>query len=395
MIQARPMVRAASLGLLLLSGCTGPADDGNDGALASLPTWELSELPLREVSDDGTPERVFSRITPARLSSGDLLVADGASKELRVFGDGAFLTRLSRQGDGPGELQDIQRISLAHDTVFVMALPMVSRHINSFTSAGFLARFRLQAQADAPPFVPIARLTSGEFLVEEGRGFTPILRPPPMGQLVPDSVTLGLFRPAGSDSIDEYLPLGRFFRRAMVPFAAPGPIPFSMTPFTLGPRSDWTVSGDLVWVLDGASGGLRAFNGLGEMVVETTIGLKARPFDAGELERAKAAAVAGALEETQRAAVEALYDAALRPAAMPLLDALVPGPAGEVWVRRFALDGATLREFLVVNRQGQILARVSVPADVTVHQVGEDFLIGVRRDTDGVESVVEFGLTRR
>lgn len=395
MIQARPMVRAAFLGLLLLTGCVGPADDAGDGALASLPTWALPELPLRELSDDGTPERVFSRVTPARLPSGDLLVADGASKELRVFHDGALATRLSRQGDGPGELQDIQRISLAHDTVFVMALPMVSRHINSFTPAGFLARFRLRAQEDAPPFVPIARLTSGEFLVEEGRGFTPILRPPPMGQLVPDSVTLGLFQPAGSDSTGAYLPLGRFFRHAMVPFAAPGPVPFSMTPFTLGPRSDWAVAGDLVWVMDGATGVLRAFTGLGEQVVETTVGLELRPFDGAELERARVAAAARAQGEPQRAGVEAVYDPALRPAAMPLLDALVPGPDGEIWARRFALDGATLREFLVVNRQGQILARVSVPVDITVHQVGQDFLIGVRRDADGVESVVEFGVTRR
>lgn len=395
MIHARAMVCAVSFGLLLLAGCAGPTDDAGDGALASLPSWALTELPLRELSDDGTPERVFSRITPARLPSGDLLVADGASKEVRIFRDGALATRLSRQGDGPGELQDIQRISLAHDTVFVMALPMVSRHINSFTPAGFLARFRLQAQADAPPFVPIARLTSGEFLVEEGRGFTPILRPPPMGQLVPDSVTLGLFRPAGSDSIGEYLPLGSFFRHAMVPFAVSAPVPFSMTPFTLGPRSDWAVAGNLVWVMDGAAGMLWAFNGLGEQVVETTVSLEARPFDPAELERAKAAAVAAAQGEAQRDAVEAVYDPALHPAAMPLLDALVPGPDGEVWGRRFALDGDALREFLVVNRQGQLLARVSVPADVTVHQVGQDFLVGVRRDADGVESVVEFGLTRR
>ncbi|MFN2317261.1 MAG: hypothetical protein ABR551_06695 [Gemmatimonadales bacterium] len=378
------------------AACHGGNGGGDEAILADVPSFAVGVTPALELADDGSAERQFTRVLTARLPNGDLLAADGGSKELRVFRDGVLQARLSRQGNGPGELQDIQRIALAHDTIFVMALPMVSRHINIFsTGSGFMARHRLRPQEGAPSFVPIDRLATGAFLVEEGRGFTAISQEPPIGQLLPDSVTLGLFRPGADDSTGIYRSLGRFFRHHTVAFRTPGmPMPFSMSPYSLGATTSWAVAGDVIWIGEGATGAMRAFDGEGRLVVEAALPVTQQSWDQDALRRARDAAITGADTEMQRAAAEAIHDPALRPATMPVLDAMVPGPDGEVWVRRYRLERRSGQEFLVMSRTGRIVGQVLVPDDVTVHQAGQGFFVGVRRDEDGVESVVEYRLTR-
>lgn len=364
--------------------------------LDALPLWTISDEPVVVLGDDGTPGRQFTRTISARLPNGDLLVADAGSKELRVFREGSLAARLSRQGSGPGELQDIQRISLVHDTIIAMALPMVSRDVNIYTAeGGFLARFRPRPPVGGPAVVPLGWLTDGSFLVEESRGFTALTREPPIGQLIPDSVSWGLLRQTPEDSVGTYQPLGRFRRHFMVAFRTPqGPIPFSMTQFTLGPTTQWAVSGGLVWIADGATGVLLGFDGQGLRVLEVHLPVTAEQFTEPAASQARHAALARASDDYLRAQAEAAFDPALRPATMPVLDALVPGPDGEVWVRRFRLDDTSPQQFVVVSQSGQPVARVGVPADVAIHHIGADFIVGVRRDHDGVENVVEYRLGR-
>lgn len=382
-------------GLCLVAvGCQ--PDQAETNALDALPLWSVSDEPVGALGDDGTPERQFTRTIPARLPNGDLLVADAGSKELRVFRGDALTVRLSRQGSGPGELQDIQRISLVHDTIIVMALPMVSRDVSVFTAAGgFLTRFRPRPPPGGSAIVPLGRLTDGSFLVEEGRGFTALTQEPPIGQLIPDSVSWGLLRQAPEDSVGIYQPLGRFRRHFMVAFRTPqGPIPFSMTQFTLGPTTQWAVSGSLVWIADGATGVLLGFDGQGQRVLEVQLPGAAEPFKEPDVRAAREVALGRVGTDAMRAQVEAVFDPAVRPASMPVLDALVAGPDGEVWVRRFRFDDSSPQQFVVVNQSGQPVARVEVPAEVVVHQVGTDFIFGVRRDADGVETVLEYRLVR-
>ena len=73
-------------------------------------------------------------------------------------------------------------------------------------------------------------------------------------------------------------------------------------------------------------------------------------------------------------------------------DLLAAGHEGAVWVRRFELTPGPTRMFVIIGPTGGAIARITIPAELTSHQVGPDFLLGVRHGIDGVESVVEFRL---
>ena len=93
-----------------------------------------------------------------------------------------------------------------------------------------------------------------------------------------------------------------------------------------------------------------------------------------------------------KAAAEAAHDPTLLPAKMPRFDLLVAGDDGAVWVRLFeVLPGAT-REFVVIGPTGGAIARITIPSELTIHQIGPDFVLGVRHDADGLETVVEYRL---
>lgn len=378
----------------LVTACSG---GGSDSILTTdLPTWTLSAEPTTVLADDGSAATMFTNVQTARLPNGDLLVADRGSKELRVFRDGALFTTLSRQGDGPGELQDLSRIAVNGDTIVVIPLPMVSREVSTFTaSGGFVSRRRLRPSAGGPAVTPIGLLTSGEFLVEEGRGGRAFNEIPPLGELIPDSVTIGLLRQPGSDSVGAYQPLGRWLRWSMVAHRVEGlPIPFNVARVSLAPMSHWTASGPLVWLADGATGAVQAFDGTGAQVVNAQLPLGPRTLDLSVIRRSRDLAMAGAATALDSAAADASHAAAFLTQTMPVLDAVQAGHDGELWVRLFALESGPTREYLVVNPSGETVARVAVPSELIIHQIGADFILGVRRDVDGIETVVEYALRR-
>ena len=81
-----------------------------DSAVAALPlSWLVASSPDVEIGGaDSIPEFAFFRIQgAAQLPTGEILVLDGASKELRFFDeDGKFLRMAGGLGGGPGELRD-------------------------------------------------------------------------------------------------------------------------------------------------------------------------------------------------------------------------------------------------------------------------------------------------
>lgn len=97
------MIRATlmSSGLLLLLGC-GAGRETQQTA----PRWHFSDQPSVDVgiAEGDEPYELDGAASSLRLSDGRLLVANSGSSEIRVFdAQGRFLTRIGRQGSGPGE----------------------------------------------------------------------------------------------------------------------------------------------------------------------------------------------------------------------------------------------------------------------------------------------------
>lgn len=61
-------------------------------AQPELPQWRVSPAPALTIGGDGAPSTEFSRIAAAvRLTKGEIVVADGAAQQLRLFdGQGRF-----------------------------------------------------------------------------------------------------------------------------------------------------------------------------------------------------------------------------------------------------------------------------------------------------------------
>lgn len=67
---------------------------------------------------------------------------------------------------------------------------------------------------------------------------------------------------------------------------------------------------------------------------------------------------------------------------------------GSVWVRLRDADADGPQRILVLDGDGRAVARAAVPAGLEVQHVGRDFVLGVRRDSLGIESVHEHAVQR-
>ena len=96
-----------------------------------------------------------------------------------------------------------------------------------------------------------------------------------------------------------------------------------------------------------------------------------------------------------RALVLAKYSPQWLPRDLPYFEGLVSGHGDDVMVREsVATPGVPVR-YIVIGANGISRALLSVPSGVQIMDVGADYLVGVHRDRDGVETVRMYGLERR
>ena len=82
--------------------------------------WTVEARALVEIGgQDGTgPAELNNVVGVGRQADGTLIIADGTSRELRAFdARGRFLKRWARRGRGPGELPELDGISMEGDSL--------------------------------------------------------------------------------------------------------------------------------------------------------------------------------------------------------------------------------------------------------------------------------------
>lgn len=385
------MLAASAIGCESDAAADPFAESGLDG-------YTVSGTPTLVLDDDGTPDRLFTRIAARRTAGGEIAVADIGTSEIRLFGrDGRLVRMLARRGSGPGELGGDVLVTSHADTIFTFGRPPMSPpDVNVFVAGqGFVSRFRPQP-ANARAVTTLERLTTGHLVVQRGTGFRILNSIPDAGQLVPDSAVYGLLPASEGEARGDVAWLDPLVRAWTVTHPWPGgPLPSAMSEFELGPRTMIVASGDRLWLVDGATGRLRAVDGAGQEVATGQLSLQPQPFDRALLDRRQARDLAAAARALDSARVRAMYDPALLPATAPLVSAAHAGADGEIWLRLFDLDETAPQRFVIVGRDGAELARATIPATLEVQQIGADFVLGVSRDSVGVESVREHALRRR
>ena len=140
---------------------TDPAWDGTAG-------WRVSAEPLREIGGPGAPARhEFQRIDGARrLPDGRIVVADGGTGTIRMFGaDGSLLWSAGRAGDGPGEYRLIEDVGVGPgDSIWVFDFGL--RRFTILTFDGEAVR-TVPLGGELSAVGAVGRLPDGRFVVRE------------------------------------------------------------------------------------------------------------------------------------------------------------------------------------------------------------------------------------
>jgi hypothetical protein len=385
-----PSLACSSLLVVSLSQSAGA--QAKPSSLPGVPKWTLSPSPVLRIGDDTDPNATFLRIKDVtRTPSGDILVPNGGTAELRLFSPrGAFMRSLSRQGQGPGELGYLGRVYRSGDTLFVTESAPRSPPLHIFTLREGFRNRSVISPSNAPKGASVVgRLSGGEFLVMTGA----VIMQPVAGVLSRDTMPVGILRGGPSGTVEW---LGNFPNLSWLGYASPAlRVGVGMVRYTLGPSLVTGVSQDRIWIGDSGTGEITIRDATGTIVARAKLPLRARAFSEASLERAKQRALAGATRPQVRASYEALYAPGHRPRRAPLFTRFIPAGDGQMGVELFEEeDRAVSRSVLMLDRNGIPRGQFVCPSGVTLHEIGIDYALGVETDADDVERVVMYQLTR-
>lgn len=398
----------AALGLLICSlaafGCSRTPEPviTRDSAgvaitLSNLPAWDLDSAWRVNTAEPrlvvgglvGQRPYEFTTVGDARLLDNEQLLVTHCSNppELRLYGaNGGFIRSLGGQGSGPGQCNFILHSWMAADTV-ILYDPSLAR-ITYFPLAGGAATvLDLDAAGlgDVEDSAPlwVSRFGDGTLLgrpnrpdpVQNGRSRAPFY----YVRLDPHTMAVDtLVRAQGTEYVVEGLGTAREDVR---------PVLFS--PFTYG-----LAHGDRFYLADSERFWIDGYDRNGDLV--RRIG---RAWDAVNIDRR----FRRAYQEQQLAAAPASRRAAVRREMAHAVFAdhfpahegdLIFDPTGHLWVMHVRVPGEDDRAWSVFSPDGRWLGEVRVPAALRVTDIGEDYLLGVWQDPEGVLTIRSFDLVK-
>jgi hypothetical protein len=347
-------------------------------SVSSQQPWSVGPKPILEIAATSANGDVqFEHaVGAARLRSGEIVVADGVAGILRVFDKSGRPSRnVGRRGAGPGEFQYVSWMGLCGgDSIMVwdfmqrrftfldgtaqivrQTSPIVG--VNPFTIACSRSEGAIAAHAwSAPPRPdgPVFRSQAPIVLLDRSGAVTKTI----------DTVTSGEMAIVGGGAGPR--PLGKFTHLAM-----------SRTALHVATGDSTTI---LLFAPSGTS--------LGIIRVDVP---RAAPTPR-QVDRAVESAIAfgpRALRDRLRPAMRALDP----PPQLPPFSALLVDAVDVLWlVLSFPGEGTT--RLRAIDAKGRTVAEVTVPADITVFEIGRDFLLGVHENSDGEQFIRQYELRR-
>jgi hypothetical protein len=332
------------------------------------------------VAEGDTLQEFHSIESPFLMADGRLAVPQSGSGTIRVFdADGAYVTTLGRAGTGPGEFRHLTAAWSRGDTI--EALDFLLRRITRFLPDGSADVVPLQSEM--PDLGLAGPLGDGWFAggVLVGRA----------GRR--DLVVLHRFGRDGTD-------LGEITRaQGMARYSAAGyhgPEPLSPTVVVAGGRGR-------MYVAETLTPTIQVFDPTGTLNSELAWLPEAGPTPREVFEVVMDSAVARAGPD--RAALTRQHiEAAGVPAQLSAFWTFIVDDEGFIWVRpydplrhAFALGFGVGPggQWTILSPEGIEVGSVQVPADIEPVQITTTAVVGIVRDSLGVESVRVHALDRR
>lgn len=388
----RPSASALAIHILvgaLLSLAVVTASAARAGAQATTPgtagaQWKLSPEPVLTIVEDGTPPTEFLRIGGVvRTSSGNIVVANTSSNELRIFGPtGKFIRTYGRQGSGPGETERMQWIGRAGDTLHVFDFK--NRRISMFhANSGYLKSRAVPPTLREQSPSPRARYSNGDYLIEP-LGSTALTH---RDGIYTDSLQAGVLNSA-RDTITFF---GTFPYLSYLSFnPTNAERAQSVGIYQFGGVAAWEVWGNLTWIAHSGSNEFVLYDKTGKKVNTIKLPWAAREFDKAAFEKFAKRELASVPAAQRNGFPGALYSTKYLPRYEPTFKQFKVAADGLLWIERYHVDPATPGECVVMSRTGTIVARVTLPGNFTPKEIGNEYVLGIQKDGDGVESVAMY-----
>lgn len=353
---------------------------------AAVLPWRVAPEPSLEIGAADGPEayQLFRVRAVTRLADGSIAVVNGGTNELRVYGpDGAFRGAAGGKGDGPGEFRAIRLAGhLAADTLLLFD----GRH-NRFTVA-------TPGPAVARSFTvgPGAGEGAVDALGVLGDGRIAVNGPTQFGDVADASV---IMPPRALLVLDHdgalVTPLDTLATRPIY-FENNGGFSLTFLPFTIAPQ--FAVGDSTVYVGDGDAYAIRAYDPrTGRVTRRIRLDRPTRPVTDEMLAEYVEWSVAQA-DPARAPALRESYEAMPIPETMPAYERLLVDGTGDLWVADFRAPGDEARRWTVFDPTGRVLGTVRTPDDVYIHEIGPDWILGVRRDELDIPYVVMYRLER-
>lgn len=392
--------RTLALGIVALvpplSACRGaregPASTTRDSAGIEIvesvrPAWDEGEgwtvgaEPLLRIGvTEGEAPYQFDGVTGAlRLSDGAIVVADGASQEIRFFGaDGHFLGTVGGRGEGPGEFSGLSGLGRGPAGA-LWAYDFSLRRITWLDPAGRTALRTTPLGPEPPMLDPLGALPDGSFVLRQLWGATatatatrPGLHRDPVAFVRVDSAGVLLDTVALVPG-RELLLSNEGGRGVMT-----SPLIARTAVGTLRHGSIVIGTQDRFEVEErGPDGELLRREGV------TGRDLSIGPDEVARIIQARL----DLTSPDQRARMRTLLQAQPTPTTRPAYGAFLADAPGDLWISEWAPFPELPLRWTVLDPEGRWLGEVLMPAGFTPWDIGEDWILGVRRDEMDVERV--------
>jgi hypothetical protein len=344
-------------------------------------SWSMSSTPIVSIGDEsGDPNYSFTRIARLkRLSDGRILAT--TNSDIRFFDQkGKFSSRAGGRGRGPGEFEYIQDlIVLPGDTLLVLD---VARQQVWLTPQGKYVR---RAALDFSPLthdgwfsegawlLPDAQLLSMQFKNRENA--RELGRPP---------IRYTRFEPAAR-TVRPLIDLGGL--RQITDGRMGGVQAYS-------PDARVAIGADRIYAGDNDSTTINSFSLDGKFLSAIRVADRETPVTKAHLDDYRrrnlefAGSDAGRLERFEWG-----WKNVPNPKRHPYWDRALVDKVGNLWIASPKLPN-TPESWSVFDRNGRKIASLTMPARFTAHEVGHDYVLGVAKDEDDVESIRMYSLNR-
>jgi hypothetical protein len=361
-------------------------ENRGDASQAAL-GWKLGAAPTVDIGGGGAAAGPYRVVEATRLGDGRIVVASAGSNALDLYAPtGEHLRTVGRPGGGPGEFQALFWVgrlpgdsiaawdaSLGRLSVFSPA----GDFVRAVTPRSSLGLFPLAAGVLGDGRVLIAVRSASAGL---GSGI----------RVQRDDVSYVALASDGSVQ-----PVGRFPGTEMLLSSVGGGL--LMRPLPFGRQTVAAARGERVYVGTGDAFELRAYEpgrGLRAIIRAQHQPVPVTATEVRDYQRTLVTLGAEGDARLRRQQAEMLEKAPY-PKAMPPFTDLKVDPDGNLWTRGPTPPAASDARWTVFSPDGRIRGIVTVPAGLTVREIGRDWVLGTVLDDDEVEHVRVYTLIKK